>query len=100
MSPLRSAAQSGQTTLELSVTAALISITLVGAGWLIRAQWDRAKCAYLVFESTHATRAGRLQKPSLLVSISTGDQEFTGVGLCGKARETVRLRKLENAKWD
>lgn len=95
-----SARQSGQTTLELILSLTLIAVTLTGAGWLLHAQWTRAKCAYLVFEHTRSRLSGILayrpgQSAKVSIRIHEDENEVQGSGICGEAREKVSLRKLE-----
>lgn len=89
---------SGQATLELVVSAALISLTLIGSGWLLKAQWNRGRCAYLVFETAHARLTGRLEKgrpASVRIQVSESAEAVESLGECGQAREKITLPRLE-----
>jgi hypothetical protein len=90
--------RAGQTTLELVMAAALATSALAGASLVLRAQWERGRCAHLVFERTRAA----LSRGSRASSTFAGDvriredAEFVrGEGRCGGARESVALRKIE-----
>jgi hypothetical protein len=73
-----------------------VILTLSGAGWVLRAEWDRARCAYLVFEVTHSKLVGA-PAPATPAPVSVTDQgdSVVGHGVCGQSTETVRLPKLE-----
>ena len=91
--------RSGQTLLEFLLSASLLTVTISGVGWMLRAEWDRARCAYFVFETTHATLTGRaLPRVSTEVRIRDGTTEVSGEARCGSARQEVRLPKLEELK--
>ncbi len=94
--------KSGQTTLELLISGSLVVLMLTGAGWVFRAQWNRAKCAFLVFEHTHARLVGSvsLQRPaSYRISILDGPTDVIGEAQCKDAHEKVVFKKLENSQW-
>ena len=90
---------SGQTLVELMVSFALVTVTVIGAGWVIQAQWNRSKCAYLVFQATREKLNGptsvlqSLAHSSIHITDAGGD--VTGEALCGEAQETVHLKKLQ-----
>jgi hypothetical protein len=88
----------GHATLELALTATTVTLVLAGAAWLVRAEWKRGQCAYVVFERTHARLTGRppLARASVAVRLAEDDGGVTGEADCGEARERVRLPKLEN----
>jgi len=75
----------------------LVLITLTGAGWLLKAYWDRTRCAYLVFEVAHARLVGRVLPGPIRVNVSIGEdaRSVQGEGVCGSARERVDLNRLE-----
>ncbi len=87
----------GQTVLELTLSMGLVLITLTGAGWLLKAYWERTRCAYLVFEIAHARLVGRVLPGPIQVKISMGEdaRSVHGEGLCGSVRENVVLNRLE-----
>lgn len=102
----------GQATLELLISSTVLTVLVAGAGWIIKAEWDRGKCAYLVFEKTHAElteedegEESQLRPLSSLVSkaseiqITDTTEEVAGAGHCGGASETLHLRKLEAVSW-
>jgi hypothetical protein len=89
----------GQTTFELLTTASLLMITVSGMGYLFKAEWDRGKCAYLVFEKTHAAAVGG--NPGLFslasseVRIHDSPDSTKGIGFCRGTPETISIPKLE-----
>jgi hypothetical protein len=96
--------ESGQSTLEFSLSAAMLALVLSASGWLLRAEWDRGRCAYLVFEETHARLIGARLRESGFgsrsgVTIEETSQEVRGSGRCGGATELVALPKLESLSW-
>ncbi len=86
----------GQVTLEFILSATLFAIAISGASWILKASWDRAQCAYLVFESTHARLTGRFtrQATKVRVQLAESPQAVQGIGQCGDHRERVWLLKL------
>jgi hypothetical protein len=74
----------GQSTVELLISVSVLMITLVGVGWVFKAEWDRGKCVYFVFEKTHAA-----------LVVQNLPEGATGVALCGGSPETVSLPQLE-----
>lgn len=85
----------GQATLELILSSALVILTLTGSGWLLKAQWERSKCAYLVFEATHARLSGRpFALSRVQVRISEDESAVRGEGVCGGSVEKVVLPRL------
>jgi len=86
----------GQTLIEFALSSTAVLLTLTAAGWVLRAHWDRARCAYLTFETTHAELIG---KPRVSIRVPILIQEtpegYEGSGACGKASEKVSLRKIE-----
>jgi hypothetical protein len=96
MSPHRN--ELGQTTFELLASASLLMITVSGMGYLFKAEWDRGKCAYLVFEKTHAAAVGSsglFSPTSSLVQTTDFPDSVKGVALCQGTPETVNIPKLE-----
>ena len=91
--------EEGQAVLDLLITSTLIALTITGAGWVLRAQWDRARCAHLVFEKAHARLFG-LGPGALSVGLRVADagDAVEAEAQCGDARERVRLRKLEKVQ--
>ena len=93
---------SGQSLVELMISFALVTVTVTGATWILQAEWNRSKCAFLVFQATRESLNGT---PSPLqttarsgVQITESGIEVTGEAHCGEALETVHLRKLEDAR--
>lgn len=64
---------------------------------LLRAEWDRTRCAYVTFEATHARLTGSRARQDLRVRLSEDAEEVRGEGSCGSARESVRLPRLEGS---
>ena len=88
---------SGQTLIELLISSALITLTVTGAGWVLHAEWNRAKCEYLVFQKTRQglNRLSGVSSNNPSVLLTDNGSEITGEGQCGDAVETVRLNRLE-----
>jgi hypothetical protein len=92
--------ENGQSTLEFLTSASLLMITVTGVGWLFKAEWERGKCAYLVFEKTHAAVTGA---PSLdfsldkdtFIQIQDQPDGKKGIAFCKGTPETVSIPKLE-----
>jgi hypothetical protein len=118
----------GQVTLELVVSTTVIAILLSCAGFILKAEWDRGKCAYLSFEATHAAmsedpgtpetpevndqpqigsgglkplseKLARRRPVSSQVQVSRSDSGVNGVGGCGDAKEGVSFKFLESISW-
>lgn len=95
---------SGQAWIEFMLSLTGLIITITATSWLLKIQWDRGRCAYLVFEHTHRhLLVGLSQKqggPSILGSIGSiqfqdSPDQITGQGLCGESKESVTLPRLE-----
>jgi hypothetical protein len=90
----------GQTTFELLASASLLMITVSGMGYLFKAEWDRGKCAYLVFEKTHAAAMNPSQSDFFSVGsvVQTEDlpDSVKGIALCHGSPEIVSIPKLES----
>jgi hypothetical protein len=90
----------GQTTVELLASASLLMITVSGMGYLFKAEWDRGKCAYLVFEKTHAAATGSTDGLFSLTNSQVQTQDFPdstkGIALCKGTPELVSIPKLES----
>jgi len=96
---------SGQSLVEFLLGLIPVTLVLAGAVILLKAQWDRIRCAHLVFEKTHEQMIKGETPLSGPIGIS-GDAivaetptGFIGKAVCGNSRERVELPKLENAKW-
>jgi hypothetical protein len=100
----------GQSTVELLISVSVLMITVSGVGWVFKAEWDRGKCVYFVFEKTHAALVGtkspnasrRIDSriDSMLDStivVQNLPEGAKGVALCGGSPETVSLPKLEGS---
>ena len=71
---------------------------------LLYSQWNRMRCAYLVFEATHARLVHtRWTRPSFTgsarVYFEENETEVSGRAKCGAASETVTLKRLEEGSW-
>ena len=85
---------------ELALAIALLVVTVSGAGSLFHAAWERALCAHLAFETTHARLNGRpLPSGARRVRLNEDEREVTGHAVCGRASEMVTLPRLEAAQW-
>lgn len=113
----------GQASLEFAISATVIAVLLSGAGWVLKAEWDRGRCAYLTFERTHSvltdteespasglipmalrgprgtgglTRFPHVKQAPAAVSVSDNGPAISGIGQCGTAIEGLSLLKLES----
>ena len=86
----------GQAMVELVLSAGAILLTIASAGWILKLEWDRARCAHLVFEKTRAALNHTPLPPTarIAIEISEDASSITGQSQCGKAHEKVRLKKL------
>jgi hypothetical protein len=84
---------------EFLISSLLVVATLSGAGWVLHAEWDRARCAYLVFEKTHSRLNGHPSADSFEILISEDAEQVEGTGSCRYARERVSFKKLSSASW-
>lgn len=78
---------------EFAASVALIVTLVLGGAGMLRAQWQRARCAYLVFEFAHAARIGArpsLREPSGLRTVREAEWIETRAR-CGSGEEVVRL---------
>jgi len=90
----------GQSTVELLISVSVLMITLSGVGWVFKAEWDRGKCIYFVFEKTHAALIGTKSLNSSRwmdspIDVQNLPEGAKGVALCGGSPETVSLPQLE-----
>lgn len=101
--------RTGQTLTEFLLGLGLITLTIAGSGWLLAAQWQQAKCAYLTFQRTRQALdlAGDKRSPEMLPRAIGGIQKIelrmeptgvSGVGRCGTFPETVKLKSLESLR--
>lgn len=90
----------GQVTLEVILSTGLLMLVLTGAGWVLKLEWDRARCAYLVFESAHARLTGRAGPRAVDIEIYETPEAVSSVGRCGSSQQTVRLPKLPSLATD
>ena len=86
---------------EFLISLGLAVTALSGAAWVWKAEWERTRCAYLVFEKTHAELVGRSGTRAFFpMTVADRPDSVEGFGQCGpEVRERVRLPKLEYAKW-
>ncbi len=82
----------GQSLVEFSLSALVLVTFLVACSFVLKAQWDRAKCAYIVFEKTH-------QRVIRERSDRSRPYGVRGRGLCGGVEERVDLPWIESARW-
>jgi hypothetical protein len=92
--------EQGQTLLELLASISTVAVTLGAAGWLLKVEWDQGKCAYVVFEKTHAQVAhSRPPRSPAWLDAPVGIEDFPdavkGDANCGESHEAVTLPKLE-----
>ncbi len=88
--------RSGQVLLEFALSSGLLLLTLVGSGWVLRAQWQRTRCAVLTFERTHAAAHERIPAwtGSIRFRLDSSDDEMRGEGQCDSIQEKVRIPRL------
>jgi hypothetical protein len=91
--------QTGQALLEMAISFAVITITLTGASWVLKAEWNRFQCAYLTFEAVHAKMTGSFQRIHPKTTVVDNGNSVIGLGVCGGVREQVELPYLEAASW-
>ena len=90
----------GQALVELLLSSTLVMLCIAGSGWLFKLEWDRARCAYVVFEKTHAKVVGASDpEPRVFVALEESEAGVSGSARCGQAREEVSLPHLEQAVW-
>lgn len=92
MSPLK-AKNEGQTLVEFIFGLSTVLISVVLGGSILKAQWQRGKCAYLAFENTHAALVGKPQF-SISVRIKETDSNVSGEAKCGNIEEKIQFNKL------
>lgn len=96
LGPLGSA---GQAITELVLSSALILIVITGTGWVLRASWERGRCAYLTFEAGRARLSGAVfptrQTARARWRLTEDARSVTAQGWCGDAEEKVSFRKLD-----
>jgi len=93
---------SGQALTELLGSKALIILTIAGAAEIFYGEWQKSKCAILVFEKTHAQLTFSHDPypwTRQRVAIKDLGTSLQGEALCGSSREIVSLPKLESAQW-
>jgi hypothetical protein len=90
--------------IELLFTIPMIVLTLTGAGWFLKVEWDQGRCAYITFEKTHAQLTGSspLSGANLSASayggrvqIQVSPESVQGSADCGSSTEQVGLPQLD-----
>lgn len=90
--------------IELLFTIPMIVLTLTGAGWFLKVEWDQGRCAYIAFEKTHAqlTGASPLLGANLSASsyggrvqVQVSSDSVQGSADCGSSSENVALPQLD-----
>lgn len=93
---------SGHALVELIGSLGLITSVLIGAASIIRAEWEWAQCAVLVFEKVHAQLTHspdpypQSRHPVWIKNLGT---HLQGEARCGSAHETLSLPQLESTEW-
>ena len=91
----------GQTLIEFMFSVMIAVFGVYLGGLVLKAEWQRVRCVYLVFEGTHSRLIGALSsKRSIQIQFSESADRVVGVGTCGKIKEKVELPKLEAAQWN
>jgi hypothetical protein len=97
--------ENGQVMVELLAAIVSVAVTISFAGWFLKVEWDRGKCAYIVFEHTHAEVSNSTPPrtpPWFSAPIEIHDLPDTvqGSSQCGQAEESVMLPKLDPSSPD
>jgi hypothetical protein len=82
----------GQSVIEFCLSCGALISFLSGCTFVLNSQWNRARCAYLVFEKAH-------QRLICGSSDSHHGQGVQELGVCGEVEERVDLPWLEYARW-
>lgn len=91
----------GQALVEMILLFLILPGVLGLSGILIYKKCLRLRCAYFVFEATHAHLIGAPVFPSpIKVSIQEFEWGVRGEGRCHGMTERVELPWLEKANWD
>lgn len=91
---------SGQSAVELLASISTVVVAVSVAGFMLKVEWDRGKCAYIVFEKTHAQVANSLPPLNpwggeVPVQVQNLPDSAEGNGLCGQSTEAVSLPQLD-----
>ncbi len=89
----------GQALIEFCLGSFIAGIALVGSGLILRAEFNRAQCAYAVFEKTHAALIGGMDPLPLFHAVIQREPNVVGRALCGRAHEEVALPEIESGPW-
>jgi hypothetical protein len=81
---------------EFSICMLFCVGLVAGAAGLFQHEWNRARCAYLVFEATHARLVGR-DFGTREVNLLEDSVSVRGEAICGNAHEAVELPRLDPA---
>lgn len=89
----------GQTTVELLATLSTVVLAITAAGWMLKVEWDRGKCAHIVFERTHAQVSNSLPPITgwggeIPVQVQSMPDSVEGHGIC-ESLESVSLPQLD-----
>ena len=92
----------GQTLIELLYSLSTVVLSITAAGWLLKIEWDRGRCAYVVFEQTHAQvsnsppiSVGQDYGGPIQVQTQASQDSVDGTAQCGQSSETVSLPQLD-----
>ncbi len=109
--------QAGQALVEFSFSVLLIVVLVFLCGLVLKAEFERLRCAHEVFEQTHQrlvqgrdesgsvslhsnqVRAKLVRSVFSGVTITVDDQGVHGRMTCGRTLERVDLPWLESAQW-
>ncbi len=89
----------GQALVEWSVGSVVLLLFLVGEAHVLKLQWQRTRCAILVFELTHQARARGRDSLSVRDGLTFDDRGVRGRRTCAGVTEKVDLPWLETAQW-
>ena len=89
----------GQSLLEFSIASLVLFSFFVSVTAVLKLQWHRAQCAYLVFEKTHLALIRASAQSISGSGVLLGEDGVQGRGYCGGVLERVDLPWLEKAQW-
>jgi hypothetical protein len=98
----------GQALIELLGSLSLLVLAVTGGGTLLKTEWNRLKCAYLVFEIGHqkltqeandadSGRSVRIDYENGLVNVQVQGEGILASAQCGQSHESVKLPNLEHS---
>lgn len=89
---------SGQTVLEFILGALPLVAVLTGGVMVFHAEWNRLKCARLVFDAAHDALTGKTRIEARY-EVDSNNDHVSVSSQCGAAHEKVELYTLESGRW-